>query len=732
MGGPHPEDMKYHPPARTRTRLGERLATRPATALLFLTALQPLNAKPAEILLNPRPKKLIVRDGAFSTRENMHVFLHAKASQRTVRTADMFANRYFAYTGRRLETKTFDAILPGTGITLRISDFATFNGRLVRVPADGYCLISTPRAVRITGGDEPGLYYGMITFFQLIRALNLQTTMPIPALDILDWPDVGKRIVGLAHFTSYRDLVLRENYGIRYLMDWTERWVAGQKANILCLDLSSGIRYKWRSEFNGRERIYSLKDLQTFAAFCREHFVEVCPAWNVGGHSDTWLLPYHPELRETGWLHQANILHPEYDKIVTDCMYDGLVHLAPRYLFSMSTDWWAARKPGETPAYPVDAKSRPQAFLDLQTKLHRWLDKKDIRMLLSHDMLSPLHNGARYDVHTVLDQMPTNIVIVLNNDTKAAETIPFFRQKGFDVWMNPTSDTRLPAETAAHLDGYGHTVLSFGNNQAALAGTHAARHSISTVVRGADHAWNLLHDHAPHAHRRTALLNMLALKPNRYADETVTPLDIRPRMTHAFAEFLRTANPAQYARHRTPIAFRGAVHRIGHIPMLLASDKNRNCIILRKNSMPAPIPLNARYSSLVFLHTAYINNPADPAVAGQNAQKWPYGYPCGRYSILYEDESKLVVPLRLTMNLRRCDANPENPATAENRYVCVLKDANNKPVHLYQYEWVNPKPLVRIARLAIEHDHELDVSLIVFAVSGRRVWTGRRMLTPVR
>ena len=40
-------------------------------------------------------------------------------------------------------------------------------------------------------------------------------------------------------------------------------------------------------------------------------------------------------------------------------------------------------------------------------------------------------------------------------------------------------------------------------------------------------------------------------------------------------------------------------------------------------------------------------------------------------------------------------------------------------MHLFQWEWVNPKPDEEIVRVVAEHDGILDVSLLVFAVSGR-------------
>jgi hypothetical protein len=65
---------------------------------------------------------------------------------------------------------------------------------------------------------------------------------------------------------------VKENRGIDYLIDWTERFVADQKINTFYVDLAANVRYQRRPEFNGTEKIYTLADLRRFGDFCRDHF----------------------------------------------------------------------------------------------------------------------------------------------------------------------------------------------------------------------------------------------------------------------------------------------------------------------------------------------------------------------------------------------------------------------------------------------------------------------------
>ena len=251
----------------------------------------------------PKPKQIEWKDGAFPARTAISLALHTAASQRTRRTAEIFADRYYYFTGHRLDRQSFDADVPARGIVLRLADATGRQSASSKLKLQGYSLTVEADRVVITGADEPGLYYGTVTFFQLLRHALKKVTpdIPVPCVRIRDWPDTPHRLVRLEHPHTFRNYAVRENRGIDYLIDWTDRFVAGNKFNTLYIDLSANVRYERRPEFNGSEKIYSLDDLRRFGDFCRDHFIDLCPAWQVGGHANWWLtIGYHPELREKG------------------------------------------------------------------------------------------------------------------------------------------------------------------------------------------------------------------------------------------------------------------------------------------------------------------------------------------------------------------------------------------------------------------------------------------------
>ena len=153
--------------------------------------------------------------------------------------------------------------------------------------------------------------------------------------------------------------------------------------------------------------------------------------------------------------------------------------------------------------------------------------------------------------------------------------------------------------------------------------------------------------------------------------------------------------------------------------MRLLGAPGKNCLVLREGVPAVTLPVRGRYSSLVFLHTAFIDRPDDPRARGAAHRAWLYGWPLGDYVVHYRDGQTAVLPLRLGMNIKRLDTTSLNRATLENRFVQTLRDSNGKAVHLFQWEWVNPRPDEEIVQVDVRHANALGVTLILMAVSGR-------------
>jgi hypothetical protein len=671
----------------------------------------------------PEPKQIIWKEGELPARVQTHIYLSPTASARTWRTAEIFRQKYLQHSGRNLVTESFGEELPDEGIVLRIADSAVFDGSTTHLKSEGYCLVVDPQRVVITGADEPGLYYGGMTFFQLMKnSMWIEDSMPVPCVEILDWPDLPNRMCRLEHPQHFRNRELKENRGIDFLIEWTERFVAGNKLNVFFIDLSANTIYERRPEFNGSERSYTLGDLERFGEFCRDHFIDLCPAWQIGSHANWWLtLGYHPELIESGWSHyQADVMHPEHDEIVYDCMLDVIEALQPKYVSPKSDEWWQREEQDQPPVEWLRRWTRAEVFLDHHIKLNEWLKARGVTMMMFHDMITPYHNGKRFDVYKIVDEMPKDVVIL---HWSSPDDIPkWFARKGFTTWMNPTGVRLIPEALEPYIDGYGKGIYSFGGSTKMPCEIRNTT-NMYTLYQAADHAWNLSRDQRAgwkdlvESGWLVAVRNLFAVRPNPRAGQTIRPLDIQAQMNRSFTWFLKQAKPEVYANHDRPIAMWSGMREIGFVPTQLGPEDGNNCIEIKKGDPKVSIPIAGHFSSLIFLQTAHLHSR--DGIEETTYREWPYGFPCGDYIVHYEDRSESVLPLRFEYNIRRFNVPSINRATNDNRYIHTLKGADGADVHLFQWEWVNPWPNKRIVCVDVRHDNELDVSLVLLAISGR-------------
>jgi len=660
-------------------------------------------------LLSPRPKQIVWGQGEFSARRHTALRVPSNATLRTRKTAEIFRDKYRAHTGVPLAMQRFAYTPPARGIVLRLARGAMFQGKPAKLRREGYCLRVGRDRVVVTGGDERGLYYGMITFFQLMKNdWRVREQMPVPCVEVLDWPDLPNRMMmAIAPGSLHRGLAIKDDRGIDAFIDWTDRFVARNKANILYIDASTTVRYERRPEFNGRERTWTLADLRKLGQYCRDNFIDVCPAWQCGGHADWWLLGYHPELALKGNRRQSDVTHPNHNKIVFDCMLDVIEALGCKYASPKGDEW-----SGETPA---------DVYIDFHVKCRNFLRSKGVRMMMFQDMISPYGQGKKTGTYKRVSRLPKDIII---NHWGDLRDVPWFTEKGFEVWVTPNAPGML--WTHKHkVNGFGNIIYSLGNDKR-LRDKWFPMNSSWSLSRAADIGWNAYDYPGDEPGRAVSLRNLFALRPTGRAGQTAAPLDLSDKFSHSFGAYLRDVLPEKYAAVAEPLRYEAGLRDVAHVPTRFVDPAGRNCVVVAPGSGSVAVSVGARHASLVFLHTAFLDDPNDRRAHGAKAHHWPWGFPCGEYVVHYADGREQVVPVRFSNNIRRFDTPSRNRGTTDNRYVLVLKDHSYDPIHLFQYEWANPRPDVEIEKIVARHDNELDVSLILFAITGRSVWTPAR------
>ncbi|MFA6569399.1 MAG: glycoside hydrolase family 20 zincin-like fold domain-containing protein, partial [Victivallales bacterium] len=415
------------------------------TAVNFDNSVKPVDLFGKKLFF-PEPKRVQWNDGEFFAGDASTLYLEDDATPRTVRTAEIFANKYFGYTGRKLAIKKGAPSDIG-GILFKIAKTAQYNGNDEPLKKEGYLLSVSKDRVTLVGGDEPGLYYAGVTFFQLLRnTMKIRDRHPVACVDIIDWPDIQNRSILFNGQWSFGGVEIKEYATGDDLIEWTDRYVSGTKLNLLFLNVWAMTKFNRRPEFNTNPRAsFTLDDIARLAAFCRDNFIEPVPCFQIGSHCDGWLLKNHPELREKGFSVQADVTHPNHDSIVYDCFQDVIEAMNPKYFSPIGDEWWQKGKPGEKAEELLGGKPRNRVFLEWHVKLNNWLKEKGVQMLLFHDMLTPFHNGKVFDTYKIADEFPRDVIIASWADQSYTHP-QFFYDRGFTLWINATGNALWDTE----------------------------------------------------------------------------------------------------------------------------------------------------------------------------------------------------------------------------------------------------------------------------------------------
>ena len=691
-----------------------------------LAAVNLENAKPlvdrfGERIIWPRPKQVAWGKGAFRASEHDVLGIPRDASERTQITARLFAEKLKGLTGRTYRIEEGGE----RGIVLRLAEATQVEGKRRELKSEGYHLSVTPNRVTITGADEPGLFYGTLTVVQLLKfSMKREKGTPAPCVEILDWPDVAKRI-GRFWTPDQVWTPLRESYDADFLMRWIDRYVAGNKFNLLMLDICTVIFYRRHPEvnFNAKARIFSLEDVTRITEFCRARFIEPIYSFPAGGHG-SWLRMVRPEFREKGWQATADVAHPDCFPLYRDCVLDVIEATGCKYITPKLDEWWHKMKKGERPQQKNHGKTRAEAMRDFLVQLHEFLAGHGVRMPVYEDMLNPRHSGKRFEVYKIIDRLPKDIPIMCWAYVGGClPTATYFRSKGLEVWANETGFKPITPDAAKDLhSGFGVGLYgTFGSGGSEIR--KAMFCYMAQWFRGADYAWNFRQGNEASIRDEInsgvipAVYNLFAVQPDPAASETVVPLDVDSCLNAGIAAVMREKWPKAYSRGPLPLELPQGTSVVGNIPTHFG-ERGRNCLHVRSGEK-AIIPVKGRYSSLVFLQAGI--RPTDEKLLAKMSfgRCWRLGAPFGNYRLRYADGSEEIVKVRRGFNAFWLRHRPFGGGCLDCRRVEVLTDANREHVFLYQHEWVNPKPGTPIVELLYESDPTFAVDTLIFAISGR-------------
>ena len=675
----------------------------------------------------PRPKQMLwAANGSFNAGEKNTISVQNNASERTLLTAKLFHENLLGYAGRDYKIEKGGA----KDIVLRVSDEVTFNGKTEKLKPEGYHLKVTPDLVEITGADEPGLYYGTLTFTQLLKMpMKRLDSAPAKCVEILDWPDLHTRT---AHTNFLPDQIggkVEEKTTVAHLFNWLDRFVAGNKFNIFSIHMDSMTIFKRRPEANWNlaNREFTLEDWKKVSDYCRERFIKIVPILPAGGH-DYWLTMAKPEFREKGWDTMANVAHPDYWPTYRDCLLDLIEATGCEYFKPQIDEWWHNHQAGETPDELLYGKPRAQVMLDFLLKLHEFCKEHHVKLVINEDMLNPMHNGRRYEVYKITDQLPKDIII---NPWAFVGGVPacteYFADKGFGgMWAGSTAFRPIPEKSKRFYSGAGTAIYAWwggGEN----TGAGAVFDWMAHWFRGADYAWNFYQGNECsvldeiNAGVFPALSAQYAVNPNPRASQDIVPINIASSLNLSLAKFMKANWPGDYKTEAPSISLPEGEIQLGNIPTAFSLE-SKNCVIVDQKQK-VDFPVSGKFSSLIFLQSAIDLRDAKKELAGFNTswRTWHMGLPVGSYLIEYVDGTTANFIVHLGLEVYYLKTRPFGGGTVYNRCIFPLKDVNGSNVFLYQSEWVNPSPEKEIKKVSFIDEAKIPLKTAIIAISGRKV-----------
>lgn len=151
----------------------------------------------------------------------------------------------------------------------------------------GYKLTTDTNILTISAKGEDGLFYGVQTFFQLVK--NTRGKIVVPGMEITDWPDIKIRA---AHY----DTKHHQDKG-SYVKDFI-RDLARYKINMLVWEWEDKFAYKSHPEI-GAPGAFTMAEMKEFTRYAKEYHIELVPLVQGLGHVSfilKWL--QYKDLRE--------------------------------------------------------------------------------------------------------------------------------------------------------------------------------------------------------------------------------------------------------------------------------------------------------------------------------------------------------------------------------------------------------------------------------------------------
>jgi hypothetical protein len=443
--------------------------------------------------LLPRPQQVQIQLGQFSADLNEAAFV-LRAPDKA--QADRLSERLTEVQKRLLTRRpSIIAEYPAAGFELLVFSGDKPASALEPLPdqakSEGYRLAIRPEGIHIAADSEKGLFYGMMTMEQLLRAAHVRNMASLPAADVLDWPRIAMRGFHEDYGRDQLPTVEDQKRTIRTLAQYkmnTHLWFIEPDHFVYSFDPELG---------NAYDR-FTFDELREVVAYAKQYYIDVIPVVELLAHMENTLSnPKYAHLAEkegSGTLCPTNEESMQFaEKLLGEisAAFDG------KY-FHCGLDESAVIGEGKS-ADAVKAEGIEKVYARYYTRLNDALKARGKTMVMYADIV--LNHPA------VMDLLPKDIVMMFWDYSRRPryEGLDKLTQSGFQTmslagmwdWANlyPLCDegfanmSQLAAQ-AAEVHSGGMFVSNWGDWNMGAAGANLSELTTYSYIFCGAQGWN--------------------------------------------------------------------------------------------------------------------------------------------------------------------------------------------------------------------------------------------------
>jgi len=221
-------------------------------------------------------------------------------------------------------------VLKSAGFQLTLSEaekpvrnsIQLLTGEFPDIGKEGYILKSSRKGVQISANEPNGLFYGVITLWQLFPAGSTGNSITIPAIQITDMPrfswrgahlDVGRHFFNMDFIKEYIDIIALHKMNVfHWHLTDDQGWRIEIKKYPLLTEIGAWrdetvIGHPWRDRDKGPVKydgiryggFYTQNEIKEIVDYAADRYITVVPEIEMPGHAQAAIASY-PELGCTG------------------------------------------------------------------------------------------------------------------------------------------------------------------------------------------------------------------------------------------------------------------------------------------------------------------------------------------------------------------------------------------------------------------------------------------------